>query len=353
MANVKAVFICQSIDVNRPVNTTAIEWARRLYNHPDIEDVTIITLKAGNHYLPKSIEIFSIKSDNFVKTLIRFYQAVLHCTRTKKADFFFIYQGGYYPILLQPFKFIFRKPIYQWKAHRYIDMQMRFMARFCDTLIFTSTQNAFPMRLDKIRVIGQSVDTEKFVIQSKEKTGDLVVICRITRSKNIHRIIHILYLCNKNFGVHYRLDLYGACKDVTYKKEIEMLIQQQGLSDFVTFHGEILHRDVPDVLNHYRLYINFTHITALDRSVVEAMACGLPVISTNPCVADILPDHLKTVLIAPYGNDKAISEKIHSLLTMNMETIQEMRHSLRELVVRHHNLNTTWDRILQCISMEN
>lgn len=100
------------------------------------------------------------------------------------------------------------------------------------------------------------------------------------------------------------------------------------------------------MLSCYRVFLNFSQ-TALDLSVVEAMACGLPVLSTNQCVADILPGHLKEELIMPCDDTEAHGGRMCDLLSASERDRSRVGWRLRELALRDHGIDALVDRILR------
>ncbi|MFH1759250.1 MAG: glycosyltransferase [Patescibacteria group bacterium] len=280
------IFICQAVDQNDTLLASTIGWIREFAQRPEIGKVTALALRVGEFDLPENVEVVKIKGANRLATTFNFYKEVLR--RIKNTDWFFIYQGGHYPLLLLPFKLLGKK-IYQWKAHPRVSLMMRFYAYVCDTKIFTSTPSAFPMKLKKVKVVGQGVDTEKFNIQNIPKTGDWVTVGRIAPVKRLEKAIELLAHYNKRYDVDYRLDIYGPVfleKDRKYKRELDQLILRLGLEKLVEFKGAVNRDKLPEILNRYKLFISFND-GAVDRSVLEAAACGLPVFTPNKCVAEM------------------------------------------------------------------
>jgi glycosyltransferase involved in cell wall biosynthesis len=119
-----------------------------------------------------------------------------------------------------------------------------------------------------------------------------------------------------------------------------------GLADQVTFKGAVNQAELPGIFNASRLFINFSK-TALDRAVVEAMACGVPVFSTNPCVAEILPQDLQRLLIVPDDDLDRQVEALHDLLSQDAERLAEIGRTLREIVVQRHSVAGLVDTVLR------
>jgi glycosyltransferase involved in cell wall biosynthesis len=346
MAGLRVVFICQVVDSHDHIQAGTVRWIRALANKPQVDHVYVITLKTASVSLPKNVSICSIKVRSSLITLFNFYKEVLRAI-FKGMDYFFIYQGGPYPVLLLPFKWLLQKPIYQWKAHPYISPLMNFYARYCDTKVFTSTRNAFPLNLPNIRIVGQGIDTEEFCPKFNENIGNLITVGRVSPVKHIDDMIKALACCNRKYGTYYKLSIYGPVfeTDQNYKAYLDSLVNQLNLQEFVSFHGAILQEQLPNILSQYQSFLFFCD-GALGRSVVEAMSCGLPVISSNPCVKEILPEYLRCDLMVPSNNPESQAERIHRLLSNENKYINEIRYSLRNIVVKNHDIESLMDKIL-------
>jgi glycosyltransferase involved in cell wall biosynthesis len=346
MAEMRLVFICQAVDQNDPILASTVRWIEEFAKKPQVEQMTVITLRGETFALPSNVEVHAIRGRNRLVTLARFYREVTRAV-LRGVDCFFIYQGGPYPVLLLPFKLLMGKPIYQWKAHPYIGPMMHLYARFCDTKVFTSTRHAFPLRLPNVRVVGQGIDTAQFCIGPSPKMGNLVTVGRIAPSKQLDVMLKALAQCNHRYGTSYRLDIYGPILKMNdeYEQYLRALVEQLNLSVFVSFRGAVPQHQLPEILNRYRLFLSFSK-TALDKSVVEAMACGLPVISINPCVEEILPEHLRPLLMVPATDVDNQAQTIHHLLSSDDRQLSEIGQALRNVAVRDHSVTSLIDKIL-------
>jgi len=347
MACLRFLFICQVVEQLHPIQATAVKWIECFARHPQVEEVMVIALRTGEFSLPDNVRVYPIQKRYRLGTLLRFYGVILRMLFSGRIDFFWVNQGGPYPLLLLPFKLLLRKPIYHWKAHPYISKAMKFYALFCDTKIFTCTANSFPMNLSKVKIAGHGIDVEKFRIMSVGKTGDIVTVGRIAPVKHVDAMLRMLAECRRRYGKSYRLDIYGMTldKDFEYKEKLNILIQELNLSNQVEFKGAVHQDQLPKILNQYRVFMNFSG-TALDKAVVEAMACGLPVISTNICVADILPEELKPRLFVPKDNLQQQAESLHSLLSQREMYLAEIGKRLREVAVQDHSIKGLVENVL-------
>jgi len=106
-------------------------------------------------------------------------------------------------------------------------------------------------------------------------------------------------------GANIRLKLVG---DGPLRAKIEAMADGAGIRSFVEFKGKVAHgQDMIDELDASDLFVMTSRAEGLPRAMVEAMARGMPVISTNVGgVPELIP---KECIVAP--NDKeAFAKKI-------------------------------------------
>jgi glycosyltransferase involved in cell wall biosynthesis len=345
------VFISQAVDRDDPVVPHTARWIEALANKPSIGRVAVLALRTGRYELPGNVSVRRFGRSSRLGTLAAFYRGVVSSLR-RRPDLIFIHQGGPYPGLLLPVKLLTRLPIVQWKTHGVITRAMAFYARRCDDLIFTATRASFPMPMAKVRVVGHGVDTQGFSSHPEEPLGDLIAVGRIAPIKCVEEMVRAVDQANRMYGTAYGLDIYGPTLPghEGYAARVDALIDRLGAGDCIARHGPVLHADVPRLLNRYRAALNFSNHRAIDKSALEAMACGLPVISTNESVAEIMPSDLVPALITDAEDTEAQATAIHGVLQQDRTEIAALGERMRAVVVADHSLDRLFDRILEDVS---
>jgi glycosyltransferase involved in cell wall biosynthesis len=344
--SLSAVFICQAVDQDDPVLAGTIRWIKALAGKTTVERVTVLALRTGQHDLPAAVDVHRFGRSNSLATLAAFYRALARSLR-HRPDFFFVYQGGPYPLLLLPVKVLRGIPIVQWKAHPVITRAMAFYARWCDDLILTSVPSAFPMRLAKVRVVGQGIDVERFNTEPQPPLGDLIAVGRIAPRKRIDQMIRAVAHANRHYGTGYKLNVYGPTLpgDEGYAEELTKLIDTLDAGDCVALQGPVSQERLASLFNAHRACLNFAD-TAVDRSAVEAMACGVPVVSTNDSIAEFIPEDLHPTLLTNKENAESQAKTIHELLQKPQVETAALGQRMRALVVNEHSVDPLFDRIL-------
>jgi glycosyltransferase involved in cell wall biosynthesis len=95
------------------------------------------------------------------------------------------------------------------------------------------------------------------------------------------------------------------------KKSAESL----GVADRISFVGKVPNADVPAWLNRGDIFLNTTNVDNTPVSVLEAMACGLCVVSTNVGGVPYLVEDGKDGLLVPPDDAKAMAVAVRRIVT--------------------------------------
>lgn len=131
---------------------------------------------------------------------------------------------------------------------------------------------------NKISFIPHGVDTDIFKPWGTtiHKNFNLVCIGNIGSNKNQLFLLKALKKLPRDVVLH----LYGN-EDVEYRKQLDKFIADNELDSQVIFHGFVENKDIPEVLRNKDLFILPSHNEGLPVSILEALACGVPVLSSD------------------------------------------------------------------------
>jgi len=172
----------------------------------------------------------------------------------------------------------------------------------------------FRVPYERIKLVPRSVDLERFKYASpdtrRSEEFNVGIIGRITPLKG-H--LHFIKAMAKVIRVIPRLKIWivgdTPPSREAYKEQLQVLVRRLGLWHCTEFLGT--QRDIPAILSHLNLLVlaTTTH-EAFGRVIVEAQACGVPVIATEVGgVVDIIEDK-KTGLLVPPADPTSISEAV-------------------------------------------
>ncbi len=133
---------------------------------------------------------------------------------------------------------------------------------------------------DKISVIYNGINLNKFkpTKRKERKKINLFSIANISRQKGYFFLVDCIgELIKHNKNV--KLTIAGTGKDYI---SLKRYIEKKGLKDIISLIGKISDRDLLYYYKHSDIFVFPTlRYEGLPYTIIEAMACGLPVISTN------------------------------------------------------------------------
>lgn len=144
---------------------------------------------------------------------------------------------------------------------------------------------------DKIRVVGNGVDTVKFspigrgeARRSLNLTPDvpiLVSVGALAERKGFHRVIERLPVLVKKFPNLIYLIVGGAGPEGDWGERLRAQVAQLGLAGHVIFLGALPPEELKLPLSAADVFVLATRNEGWANVFLEAMACGLPVVTTD------------------------------------------------------------------------
>ncbi len=198
---------------------------------------------------------------------------------------------------------------------------------------------------NKVAVIPNGVDTNRFRPNQEAKSRvrselglepntPLVGIVAALRPEKNHTLFlnaanKVLEKCPKAHFV-----IVG---DGPERSTIESVIKTLGIEKNVSLTGT--RSDTPQLFAALDVFALTSHNEASPVSILEALACGVPVVSTRVgSVAESVHDQWNGFTVEP-GDTQAVAERIQYLL-WNKETAEMMGNNGREHVQNHGSLDT-------------
>jgi glycosyltransferase involved in cell wall biosynthesis len=130
-----------------------------------------------------------------------------------------------------------------------------------------------------ISVICNGIDTEQFRPKEKPHSGKIILltVSRLIKRKGVRYIIRAMPDILKK---HKSVELH-VIGDGPEKADLMKLAEKLGVKSSVKFIGYVQHNKLP---RHYQgadIFILPSQFEGMSNTILEAMACGLPVITTN------------------------------------------------------------------------
>lgn len=205
---------------------------------------------------------------------------------------------------------------------------------------------------DKIVVVGNGVDTCKFFpIEKREarkrlniddEARVLISVGGLVERKGFHRVIDILpNLVDKHPNLIY-LIVGGASPEGNIRERLEQQVEVLKMSNHVRFLGPIESKNLHVSLSAADVFVLATANEGWANVFLEAMACGLAVVTTDVGGNREVVSNDELGLIVPYGNSDALSEAVDAALIKKWDRQRILDHAL----------NNGWDSRVEVLSAE-
>ena len=318
------------------------------------EKVIVLTERLGAWDPPNDMEVHTVP--RLFQTPLRWAGAkwlmnlyvFLLCMRYR-FDVCFVHMNMEWTYRLYPCFLLFKLPVLMWYAHGTVSQRLH-LAHWCATRVVTSSREGFRIPSEKVRVIGQGVDTSLFTIQEpKHPQLDIVTVGRLSLRKRVHLLIDVMEcLRQKQPEMNFRLRLIGCAltdRDRKYEKNLKDFVAAKKLGCSVDFVGHVPIDSVPEYYRSAFLHLNVSETGSMDKAILEALACGCQVLTSNEAFRSVLRDHPEFVVFR--DTPEAIAEQILRLYRAKSGVDQQ---ALRRLVVGRHDLPTYVQKVLAELS---
>ena len=170
---------------------------------------------------------------------------------------------------------------------------------------------ASPFVPKKVFVIRNGLDLERFrnvddALSRKEYIAAVGSLLQIKRWDRLLRVIQKVTAAGEK-DVSFRI-----AGDGPLRPALEKLASDLGVSENVQFQGAI--NDVPAFLNRAKLLVHTSESEGCPNAVLEAMACGIPVVAMEAGDIPWLVDDGKTGFVISQGDETTFGRRVSELL---------------------------------------
>lgn len=332
------LFIAFDIDADSQV----LAWQQRVGQELSkyYRKTIVVAERVGRHDLPAEIRVIQMPRlflYGFCKPL-KFRWGVLPWLawklRGEHIDVVFYHMCFEWAYRLYPLMLFKRAYTGMWYAHGATPWRLRLASR-CIDKIFTSSASGFRLACKKLRVIGQAIDLSIFPLRTAvPEKFHIVVVGRLSERKGLHLCLEALAILRAKNDAS--LEFVGApltAQDFAYEKRLKLLIQELGLESSVTFSAPVPLTEIHKIYERSAIHLNLSATGSMDKVVLESLACGCPVLTSNEAYREELkqfPD-----MLLEQNDAKFVAGKLLSLFNRRQELPPQ---TLRNLVKGKHDL---------------
>ena len=165
----------------------------------------------------------------------------------------------------------------------------------------------------EIRYIDNPIDDSFFGVENREEEGRVLVPALIWRLKG-HRFLLEAVADLIAEGRQLTVCCAGGVTDYGYYAELQQLVADKGLSDYVRFEGNVSRQQMLDQYARCSIVVLPSLVENAPLVVSEGMAAGKPVVATAVGGIPEMIDDGRTGFVVPKENSDALAEAIRKLL---------------------------------------
>jgi glycosyltransferase involved in cell wall biosynthesis len=326
---------------------------------PHYSAVDVVTTHAGRIAVPENVTVYSVgreKGYGRIKRLRIFYATLWRLLRQHRYVACFAHMQPLFAVLSAPLLRLWGVPITTWYTHRSITRQLQGAVLVSRRLV-TAVPSSFPIASPKVRAIGHGIDTDFFAPLAPldvDSTSDvpapqhprIVYVARLTAIKRQHLLIKACA------DLDCEVVLIGDVPDgfgADYKAQLQEQInahQAQGKRARIIMAGAQTPQQLRQWYAGAHLGVNLAPLGLFDKAALEAMACAVPTLVSNPAFDDLLGEHVALLRVSDGDDVQTIRQAIIRILALSAQERANIGATLRTNVQNQHSLPKLMERLV-------
>ncbi|NLI55334.1 MAG: glycosyltransferase family 4 protein [Clostridiales bacterium] len=202
-------------------------------------------------------------------------------------------------------------------------------------------QSCFPRYLaQKSYIIKNPIKVDVTAVETDEMT--IISAGRLSPQKNQMLMIEAVSMLHEEFP-KLKLEIYG---DGTLRDSLLSAIEQNNLNDCVFLRGNV--KNIHERMAAARLFLMTSEFEGMPNALLEAMAIGLPCITTDYPGAEEIIQNETNGLVVPRNDAKALADAIRKVLEDNVLEKKIRQNALfSSELYREEEVFKQWDAIVK------
>jgi glycosyltransferase involved in cell wall biosynthesis len=334
-----------AMDENSQVFSHQIEVVRKLAKK--FNKVYVITTSRGVGSVPENVEVIISKwvQGKRIFNSARFIGIFLRTFIKDRNSVVFSHMTEVQSFLISPITWLFRVKHLIWYAHKSRSLVMT-INQFIVNGIITSTSGSCPYKGPKVTAIGQAIDEELFHFKNRKITNPFrfVHVGRIDPSKRLEEIVKSVSAIGSRFEIS-SLTFVGdssSHKFADYKNSLLDQIKGEVISSEIEILMPISRKLLPEFLEDFQIFIHAFE-GSLDKSIVEATMCGMPVVTLNS-------EYRKIFGSWSSSNSSNLEEEFFSILNLDEKALRHELMRRYEIAVSQHSLRAWIENVYSLLT---
>lgn len=203
----------------------------------------------------------------------------------------------------------------------------------------------FGFQAGRVYVMGNGVDTQIFYPRSHnerldlrrqlsvEAAGMVVFVGRLFKQKNPDGLLRSWKMALSNLSPGWKLVFVG---DGPMRGELEAFVDEERIRDTVLFTG--MQANMESWLGAADVYVLASHIEGLSNALLEAMASGLPVVSTRVSGVRETVEEVGAGVVVDVGQNGQLADALIRL-TNDSSLRNQMGRAGRTVILKTYSIN--------------
>jgi glycosyltransferase involved in cell wall biosynthesis len=308
----RLLIVTQVVDIEHPILGFFVRWIEEFATHS--EKITVVCLRKGKYSLPKHVEVIALGEHHRIRRT--FELCSISFGRRTEYDAVFAHMSPEFVVAAGWLWRLLGKEIGHWYTHKSVTLWLRIAVIFAHHE-FSASKDSFRYATSKLIIPGHGIDTEFFSQDSRVRREEhLLSVGRLMKSKRHDLAIEVAAQSGK------KLRIAG---DGPEEENLKRLAEKLGAS--VTFLGGLNQKQLRDEYRRAECLIHTSETGGLDKVVLEALACDIPVISTAAIFREF-----PVTLVEP--TSEAIGKALASHASIDRVSMIRDKHSLSGTVSR-------------------
>lgn len=340
-------------DLDDPILGFTTQWICAVAER--VDRIFVITMRAGRLALPDNVDCVSVGKEaghSRPRRIFNFYSNLHRTLERDRIDACFSHMIPLFSFLSAPLLRRRKIPLATWFAHPSLTTELK-LAHYASDVMITSLPSTYPYRRDKLRIIGQGIDTEMFAPDGSSPDEPPLVLCagRLSPVKNHATLLGAVEQLRREFNREFRVVILGSPakpSDAAYGASLREQAREHGLSDLVEFHEGVPRDELPGWYRRCAVHVNLTPAGFGDKVALESQACARPTITANEDFRETLGDYADRLIFRP-GDPDDLCSRLLALLSLPEEERLRMGLYLRERVQHLHGIENLAARLVKLL----
>jgi glycosyltransferase involved in cell wall biosynthesis len=330
----KILIVTQTVNLDHPILGFFHRWILEFAKQ--CKTVTVICLAEGRHELPENVRVYSLgkKPDRSSLQVTYAWRFLALAWRLRhEYDVVLVHMNPEYLVIAGWLWQLLHKRVSLWYTHKSVTLWLRVGIWFTH-VVFTASPQSLRLKTAKKRVMGHGIDLSELAPAAPPQS-DRVQLLTVSRLMPVKRI-EVLIDAVRSFSN--TLFTIAGGGEASYVASLKT----RAAGETAKFIGDVPHERIRDLLADAHLFLHASETGSLDKAPLEALACGVPIITSNREIAALRNPAVMGVV----GTEASFTEALEQAIGRRLWEEPAVRAAGRSYIESTHSLESLIPKIL-------